>query len=393
MTAGVAAGVAAAGRELRLPSYGVTIASGALARIADIARAAAPAHRYAVVTDETVGPLYAVAVTRALGHGAELFTIPAGEASKTRETWAALTDAMLAAGLGRDTTVVAVGGGVVGDLAGFVAATYLRGVPIVQVPTSLLAMVDASVGGKVGVDTPAGKNLVGAFHQPAAVVIDPEVLRTLPLAHRRAGLAEILKHGIIADECYFAEVEAQLETLRGGLTGADPASAAAADDDGHGDLHLLAATIARSVEIKSAVVTADERESGVRKTLNFGHMIGHAIEQLSAYTLLHGEAIAIGMVAEAGLGERLGATEPGTASRIERAVRDAGLPARVPGEMTAPAILEATRSDKKARAGAVEYALPRRIGAMAGGERGWSVRANDSDVLAALAAVRAEEPA
>lgn len=370
------AGVTAAGRELRLPAYAVTIAAGALTGIGDIVRRAAPAHRHAVITDETVGPLYALEVTRALGHGAETFTIPAGETSKTRETWAALTDAMLTAGFGRDTTVVAVGGGVVGDLAGFVAATYLRGLPVVQVPTSLLAMVDASVGGKVAVDTPAGKNLVGAFHQPAAVVIDPDVLRTLPLVHRRAGLAEVLKHGVIADECYFAEVGAQRDILLADAPG-----------------EALVATIARSVEIKSAIVAADEREGGVRKTLNFGHTIGHAIEQQSGYSLLHGEAIAIGMVAEAILGERLGVTEPGTASRIARALDDAGLPTRVPPGLTARAILDLTRSDKKVRAGAVEYALPRRVGAMAGDDAGWSIAAADGDVLAALAAVGPDEGA
>lgn len=364
------AGVASAARELLLPAYGVTIAAGALARIGDVARAAAPAHRYAVITDENVGALYATGVARALGAGAETFTIPAGESSKTRDTWAALTDAMLSAGFGRDTTVVALGGGVVGDLAGFVAATYLRGVPVVQVPTSLLAMVDASVGGKVGIDTPVGKNLVGAFHQPSAVVIDPDVLRTLPPAHRRAGLAEIIKHGVIADECYFAEVESGRDALL---------------SDPPGD--VVAAAIARSVEIKAAVVTTDEREAGVRKTLNFGHTIGHSIEQLSGYALLHGAAIAIGMVAEAVLGERMGVTEPGTAARIERVLDAAGLPTRVPAGMTARAIIDATRSDKKARAGAVEYALPRRIGAMAGGDAGWSLRASDADVLAALAAV------
>lgn len=364
------AGTAASARELRLPTYGVTIAAGALARIGDVARAAAPAHRYAIITDEHVGALYAPGVARAIGHGAETFTIPAGESSKTRETWADLTDAMLAAGFGRDTTVVALGGGVVGDLAGFVAATYLRGVPVVQVPTSLLAMVDASVGGKVAVDTPAGKNLVGAFHQPAAVLIDPEVLQTLPLAHRRSGVAEIVKHGAIADECYFAEVEANPDALL---------------SDGAGD--AIAAAIARSVEIKSAVVTADERESGMRKTLNFGHTVGHAVEQLSGYTLLHGEAIAIGMIAESVLGERLGVTEPGTALRLERVLRAAGLPVQVPASLGARAIIDATRSDKKARSGVVEYALPRRIGAMAGEERGWGTRASDADVLAALASV------
>ena len=365
MTAAVAAG-----RELRLAGSGITVAVGAHARLADIVRAAAPAHRYAVITDEHVGPLYANAATAALGAGAELFTIPAGEVHKTRETWNDLTDAMLAAGFGRDSTVVAVGGGVVGDLAGFVAATYMRGVPVVQVPTSLLAMVDAAVGGKVGVDTPAGKNLVGAFHQPVAVVIDPAALLTLPDRHRRAGLAEILKHGVIADACHFEEVAAQAGAL------VQPTEAA---------IDALAEVIWRSVEIKAAVVARDEREAGVRRTLNFGHTIAHAVEQLTGYAVAHGEAVAVGMVAEASLGERIGVSEPGTADRIRAATRAAMLPDALPDGLTVAAIVDATRSDKKARAGAVEYALPRRIGAMAGEDRGWSIPAADRDVRAALA--------
>lgn len=368
MTSPAAPGV----RELHVPGYTVTIGSGALARAGTVVTGAAPAHRYAVITDENVGPLYALAVARALGQGAESFTIPAGEAHKTRETWAALTDAMLSAGFGRDTTVVAVGGGVVGDMAGFVAATYMRGVPVVQVPTTLLAMVDAAVGGKVGVDTPTGKNLVGAFHPPAAVLVDPDVLRTLPLEQRRAGLAEVLKHGVVADECYFAEVEEALAAF----TAPDPARDA-----------RVTPLLARSVEIKADVVRRDEREGGVRRILNFGHTIGHALEQVTSYALLHGHAVAIGMVAEAVLGERLGVTEPGTADRIQRAAAAAGLPTAVPAGVSAPAIVEATRLDKKARAGRVEYALPRRIGAMAAADAGWSVAVADRDVMAALADV------
>ena len=368
----------AAPRELRLAGYRVTIAAGARARVADVVAGSAPAHRYAVITDDTVGPLYAVAITRALGAAAEMFTVAAGEVHKTRESWSALTDAMLAAGFGRDTTVVAVGGGVVGDLAGFVAATYMRGVPVVQVPTTLLAMVDASVGGKVGVDTDAGKNLVGAFHPPAAVIIDPEVLRTLPLVHRQSGLAEVLKHGVVADACYFAEVEASLPALL---------HAEAADEA------LLAGVIARSVEIKATVVAGDEREHGLRKVLNFGHTLGHALEQASGYALTHGQAVALGMIVEAELGERLEVTEPGTADAIARAVGAAGLPRRVPQGLAARDVVAATRTDKKARQGAVEYALPLRIGAMAGGERGWSIAARDSDAMAAMAAIapRGEE--
>lgn len=366
----------AGAREIRLTGYVVTVAAGALARIGDLVTAAAPAHRYAVITDDNVGPLYGSTVVRALGSAADLFTIPAGEAHKTRATWEDLTDAMLAAGFGRDSTVVALGGGVVGDLAGFVAATYMRGIPVVQVPTSLLAMVDASVGGKVGVDTVVGKNLVGAFHPPAAVVIDPGVLRTLPPEHLRAGSSEIIKHGVIADECYFEEVAAALATLL------QPGSA----EDGR-----ITEIIARSVEIKGAIVREDEREAGIRTTLNFGHTIGHAFELLTGYRLLHGEAVATGMVVEAALGERLAVTEPGTARRIGEVLESAGLPTRLPAGVNARAAVDATRSDKKARAGVVEYALPRRIGAMHRGTSGWTTPVADGDVLAALATVLPED--
>ena len=365
-------------REIHLPGYAITIAPGALARTGEIVRAAAPAHRYAIITDEIVGPLYAGVVARGLGAGAELFTIPSGELHKTRETWARLTDAMLAAGFARDTTVIAVGGGVVGDLAGFVAATFMRGVPVVQVPTTLLAMVDASVGGKVGVDTEAGKNLVGAFHPPAAVIIDPEVLRTLPAEHRRAGFAEILKHGVIADACYLEEAEAAAPHLL--------------DAESPGDSRT-SSLIARSVEIKADVVRQDERERGLRKTLNFGHTIGHALEQVTAYAMLHGAAVAVGMIAEASLGERIGVTEPGTSRRIAEAVRAVGLPVTAPAGVAAREIVEATRHDKKSRRGAVEYALPRRIGAMAGEREEWSIAARDADVVAALADVMPAEGA
>jgi 3-dehydroquinate synthetase len=192
--------------EIRLGSCSIVVEPGALASLGERLSATAPAHRYAVVSDETVAALYGEAALASIaqsGGHAELLTIPPGEVHKTRETWAALTDRMLDAGFGRDTTVVALGGGVVGDLAGFVAATYLRGVPVVQVPTTLLAMIDAAVGGKTGVDTRHGKNLVGAFHQPAAVVADTRTLGTLPPAQLRAGLAEAIKHGAIADERYF----------------------------------------------------------------------------------------------------------------------------------------------------------------------------------------------
>jgi 3-dehydroquinate synthase len=357
-------------RSVALPTYSVTIGSGALDRAGDIVRSVAPAHRYAVITDTNVGPTYAPRVTNALGAtSAVVFTIPAGEAQKTRETWSRLTDELLAAGFGRDTTVVALGGGVVGDLAGFVAATFMRGVPYVQVPTSLLAMIDASVGGKTGVDTAAGKNLVGAFHQPAAVIADVDALSTLPIDHLRAGMAEAIKHGVIADEAYFdsvCSVASRLDSI---------------DVNGSAMLDV----VARSVEIKAAVVTRDEREGGVRKTLNFGHTIGHAVELCSNFELLHGCAVAIGMVYECMLAERIGVATSGTESRVREAVHAAGLPDARPSSMDVDVIVHATRGDKKARGGRAEFALPQRIGAMAAADRGWSVPVSEDVVRAVLA--------
>ena len=355
--------------EIELPSYRVLIARGALADIGRIAAASARAYRYAVISDDTVAPLYAGRVRSALGEGrTKLYTVPAGEEQKTRATWSTLTDAMLADSFGRDTAVVALGGGVIGDLAGFVAATYMRGLPFIQVPTTLLAMIDASIGGKTGVDTATGKNLVGAFHQPSAVIADLDVLRTLPPEHLRAGLAEAIKHGVIADEAYFDRVASLVSDL-GAIDVAGPA---------------MLDLVARSVEIKADVVRRDERESGVRKTLNFGHTIGHAVELCSAYHLLHGDAVAIGMVLESRVAERLGVAEAGTSDRVLQAIERSGLPASRPANQTPDEILSATRGDKKARGGVVEYALPVRIGAMAGADQGWSVAVADDIVLEVL---------
>lgn len=352
------------GAVVELPGYRVTIEPGATARIASLVDEYAPSHRIAIITDATVEPLYARRVAASFGSRATLFTIPAGEAAKTRDTWASLTDEMLVAGFARDTTVIAVGGGVVGDLAGFVAATYMRGLPFVQVPTTLLAMIDASIGGKTGVDTPAGKNLVGAFHQPSLVVADPRTLATLPANHFRAGLAEALKHGVIADAEYFGRIaEARDATAR--------------------DEATLTGLIAESVRIKASIVARDERESGVRKVLNFGHTLGHAIETVSNYRLLHGEAVAIGMVLEGALAERIGLAEPGTGSAIRDALHEIGLPTAIPS-LDRQLILAATRSDKKARAGRVEYALPARIGRMAGEATGWGIPVDDANVSAVL---------
>jgi 3-dehydroquinate synthase len=362
--------VVSATRDVALPSYRVLIGSGVIDRLGEIVRAVAPAHRYAVVTDTNVGPLHASRVSDVLDPArTTVLTIPAGESHKTREVWASVTDDLLAAAHGRDTTIIALGGGVVGDLAGFVAATFMRGIPYVQVPTTLLAMIDASIGGKTGVDTPAGKNLVGAFHQPAAVVADTSLLTTLPLDQLRAGFAEAIKHGVIADAAYFDRVRGMAAKL-GSL-----------DARSNDTLDL----VARSVEIKADVVALDERETGARKTLNFGHTIGHAVETCSRFSLLHGEAVSIGMVYESALAERLGVAEVGTAARVRDAVRAAALPDTRPQSISVDAILDAARGDKKARAGRVEYALPSRIGAMAGASRGWAMPVSDAAVREVLA--------
>jgi 3-dehydroquinate synthase len=256
----------------------------------------------------------------------------------------------------------------VGDLAGFVAATYMRGVPIVQVPTTLLAMVDASIGGKTGVDTPAGKNLVGAFHQPAAVIVDPSFLATLPMNHLRAGFAEIVKHGVVADAKYF-----------------DDARDFASRWPDSGDIPDLVHLISGSISIKTRIVADDEHESGLRKVLNFGHTIGHAIEAATSFEMLHGQAVAMGLVAEARLAERIGIAASGTAGRIEWVCQAAGLETTLPS-IPIDTLIDFTRSDKKARAGRVEYALPKRIGEMAGAERGWTVPVDDTAVREALGA-------
>lgn len=344
--------------------YEVRVGAGVWAELPALLRERCPAHRYALIADDRVAALYGERILGLLGGAglrADLLAFPAGEASKSRERWGALSDAMLAAGLGRDAAVLALGGGVAGDLAGFVAATYMRGLPVVQLPTSLLAMIDSSVGGKTGIDTPAGKNLLGAFHPPRLVLADVDALRTLPAAELRAGLAEAIKHGAIADAAYLERIEASLDAV----LAAEPAA--------------TVPLIGRSVEIKADVVARDEREAGPRKTLNFGHTLGHAVEAASQFRLLHGEAVAIGMVAEARLGERIGVSAGGTARRLQGVLRRAGLPVEIPPDLDRNRILTLTRADKKARGGAVEYALVRRIG-----KAGWGDRIDEETVRASL---------
>ncbi|HET6372645.1 MAG TPA: 3-dehydroquinate synthase, partial [Candidatus Polarisedimenticolia bacterium] len=260
------------------PPYTLHVGLGAARALPGWLSTRSLAARYALVTDSNVAPLHArplLAALTAAGLPTMLIEFPAGEGNKTRSTKEAVEDALAAAGVGRDAAVIALGGGVVCDLAGFVAATYHRGIPYVQVPTTLLAMVDASVGGKTGVDTPQGKNLIGAFHQPAAVFIDTEYLATLPGRDYRSGLAEVVKAGAICDADLFELLRREAPRL----LARDPS--------------LVPEVIERSCRIKAQVVAADEKEGDLRKILNFGHTIGHALEAVTGFAMTHGEAVAV----------------------------------------------------------------------------------------------------
>lgn len=351
-------------------NYPVLVERGLLASLPALLEEYAPGSRYAVVADGTVASIYGGTVLESLrraGLTAYLGTFPAGEASKSRATWAALTDRLLEWGLDRDGVVIALGGGVTGDLGGFVAATYMRGVPVVQVPTSLVAMVDASVGGKTGLDIPGGKNLVGAFHPPRLVLADPEVLSSLPRSERSRGLAEAVKHGAIRDRGHIQAIQA---ASRGLL---------------EGDPEVALGIVAASVRIKSAVVAEDEREGGVRRILNFGHTLAHAIESVTGFGVSHGEAVAMGMVLEARIGEVSGVTAEGTASWLSGLLQELELPVGRPPGCGTEELLLATRTDKKAAGGRVRYVLLDEVGQVHPGDGRWVVDVEDAVVRGVLA--------
>jgi 3-dehydroquinate synthase len=328
-------------------SYPILVGARLLADCAPLAALAAR-RMVAVVTDSNVAALHARPVLDALRpHAASLIEVvlPAGEANKTFDTLNTIFDALLAARYDRDALVVAVGGGVVGDMAGFAAAVYQRGVEFVQVPTTLLAQVDSSVGGKTGINHPLGKNMIGAFHQPRLVVIDVDTLATLPDRELSAGLAEVIKHGAIADVGYLDAVARALPALRAR------------------DGAALAEAVARSCEIKASVVERDEREGGLRAILNFGHTFGHAIEAGLGYgEWLHGEAVGAGMVMAADLSRRLGLVGADDAARLRDVVAAAGLPVRGPA-WPASRYVELMSVDKKAKQGTPRFVLLDGLGA------------------------------
>ncbi len=294
-----------------------------------------------VVSNAVVAPLYLDRLLIALGdRDVSTHIIADGEPHKTVQTWSGILDSLVAMQARRDCNLIALGGGVVGDITGFAAATYMRGVQFFQVPTTLLAQVDSSVGGKTGVNHSRGKNLLGAFHQPGMVLIDTQTLDTLPDREFRAGMAEVVKYGAIMDSDFLDWLENSIEAINSRQATA------------------LAYLIRRSVESKAKVVAADETEAGIRAILNFGHSFGHALEAITAYSeYLHGEAVAIGMVIAATLSEQRGLCPAGTAARLSRLLQALGLPVELPEQISNEAVLAALQLDKKAVAGGLRLIL------------------------------------
>jgi len=354
--------------ELGERSYPIHIGSGLLADGGAL-REALGADRAAVITNDVVAPLYLDRLLAAVGADrATPIILPDGERHKTLATAAGIYDQLMAGAFDRKSVLIALGGGVVGDIAGFAAATWLRGVRHIQIPTTLLAQVDSSVGGKTGVNHPLGKNMIGAFHQPDCVIADMAVLKTLPKREVRAGLAEVLKYGLIDDAEFFDWLAGRARGLL-------------ALEDG-----LLAEAVARCCRAKADIVARDERESGVRALLNLGHTFAHAIEAATGYGVwLHGEAVATGMVMAADLSRRLGWLEADQARRIRDVLEtDFGMPVIPPADISTDRFLELMASDKKVERGRIRFVLLRGLG------RAVIVDSVDPAVLAQTLAARAE---
>lgn len=323
--------------------YDVIVREGGLNRLGEMLQSRNLGGPVFVVSDTNVAPLYGERVLkslRAAGYTASQLVIPAGEAHKNLETVTSLWRGCLETGLDRNSTIVALGGGVVGDLAGFAAATFMRGCNWVAAPTTLLAMVDASLGGKTGFDLPEGKNLVGAFYPPRLVLADPDALSTLPGRELRAGLAEVVKHGVIADPGLFDLCAEGWEAVN----------------------VRLPEVVRRGMAVKVKVIEEDPYEKGIRAALNLGHTVGHAVELVSGFSLLHGEAVGIGMVAEARLAERLSVAVPGLSEALAQTLSALWLPVEIPENTDRGELIRAMKVDKKKAAGVVRFALPVKVG-------------------------------
>jgi len=348
-------------------SYDIWTAPGCLSQIGDIIMRIVNPTRAVVVTGTGVVERYGRLAAERLkesGIPTDLLQLRSGERYKTLRAVERLYHGMLRFGLDRKSVVVAVGGGVVGDVAGFAAGTYMRGISFVQAPTTLLAQADAGVGGKTGVNLPEGKNLVGVFHQPRAVLMDTETLATLSAREYRSGMAEIIKHGIIRDAELLDWLKCNADRL----------------ESARRDAEALAQAVRRSCEIKAAVVAADETEAGMRAVLNFGHTVGHALETLGSYRrFTHGEAVAIGMVAACRIGEELGITPSNVTMTVQETLRTIGLPTALPAGMEAEAVARHMQTDKKAKSGRPRFVLLRELG-----QPIYGVEADAAAVLRAL---------
>ena len=331
-------------------SYEIAIASHSLGELGNKLKQLNLGKKVLVVSNPEIFGHYGdtcLQSLKAAGFDTYIHLIPPGEEHKHLQSIQKVYDTALINHIERSSTLVALGGGVIGDMTGFAAATWLRGVNFVQVPTSLLAIVDASVGGKTGVNHPQGKNLIGAFYQPKLVSIDPIVLKTLPAREFRAGMAEVIKYGVIWDADLFSKLEHY-----GGL-----------DDPNQISEELLETIITRSCQAKADVVSQDEKESGIRAILNYGHTIGHAVESLTNYKkFVHGEAVALGMVAAGKIALEMGLWTRAEAERQDNLIAKAGLPTELPAELAIEGILETIKSDKKVKAGKVRFILPTAIG-------------------------------
>lgn len=298
--------------------------------------------QFAIITDDIVAPLYGEKMARDLN--AHLFSFPNGEQHKTRQTKEMIEDQMFEKGLGRDTCVIALGGGVVTDVGGFVAATYCRGLSLVMIPTTLLGMVDASMGGKTAINVPYGKNMIGSIYQPRSILIDPEVLETLPQREIKNGVVEMIKHGIIFDPAYFEYLEVHMAEL----FALDP--------------KVTEWAILESCRIKMKIVEQDVKDHGVRHLLNCGHTVAHALESLTQYSIAHGEAVALGLLVESHFALQMGLLKPASFERIEQILKRYALPLKAPGNFSFEALLAAMTIDKKSLKGRPRFVLLQEIG-------------------------------
>jgi len=328
-------------------SYDIHIGTAIIDRMGLLVTKHNWAARYMIVTDSTVAALHGAGVQKTLrgvGLQADIIDFPAGEASKAFQTVVRICDQLMAKGMDRTSALIALGGGVVGDITGFVASIYMRGIPYIQVPTTLLAQVDSSIGGKTGIDLSRGKNILGTFYQPKGVFIDLSFLQTLKPQELHNGLAEIVKYGIIDDPQFFGTLEAQADAIK------------------KQDLGLLREIVIRSCTIKKGIIEIDETEQGIRRILNFGHTVGHAIETESGYTIPHGDAVSMGMAAETILSERMGYLPPEERSRICALIRTLGLPERIPQGLSPQGIAACMKGDKKKAGDVLNIVLLKKIG-------------------------------